>query len=713
MTHYLDCYFRVSTQEQTKGQSLDTQQEYGKKIAEKLNLKFRPRDEGAKSSTRGFRPQLEEIKEDIEKGLVKHLWVFDRSRLFRDETDSVLFRRNYLERFDVRFYEGETGNLCNFDSLEEKLTYDIVSKLQQYENEKRSHKSKQGKRHLLKQGVENRHYGGTVLFGYQSEDGVLSVHQENSEWVKFIFDGILKGLSVWELKSELDKSGVKPPRTRNGLWNLGTIQKILSNRAYIGEKEFYDKELDITFTYNITPIIKRTTFLAVRKEMQRRLKVIEPNKKHFSLFGDFLFCECGQRVGSEVKKGTRKSGEEYNTSCYHCVSRNRLWKYGIESNCTNKKSMNMELTDTHLIQKITDVVQKSHILKDKFKNEVLSSKLEKDQNLQEREKKLEKKCRVINTRMEQTYTNIITMETDLVQGRRDEKVTRGILKSLNNELDDLKDELQKTELDIANLSEEKVWLDWLSKYGNYLETKIAEQKENQKDWLKGIIEGIFVHVVDGQDRDGNWVQVGHKFEIIFKLRVVKDKFNWKDPNNKSLGYDISEGRKKLTTDTVNLQKGRGKKKELIQSDLDVTNYNHSLKPLSDCRIVSKSDYFSTEYSQYLCFSVYFSTNNLVYDRNLHFWTESQQVIHDQIKSLHDSGMGYRRIAKHLNKQGIKTIRGNEWGSNNVYSVLKRNIERLKRLEVGTQESETEYGKMELVWLRDGELYFNPRKVMND
>ena len=82
--------------------------------------------------------------------------------------------------------------------------------------------------------------------------------------------------------------------------------------------------------------------------------------------------------------------------------------------------------------------------------------------------------------MEQTYTNIITMETDLVQGRRDEKVTRGILKSLNNELDDLKDELQKTELDIANLSEEKVWLDWLSKYGNYLETKIAEQKENQK-----------------------------------------------------------------------------------------------------------------------------------------------------------------------------------------------------------------------------------------
>ena len=71
MSKFVDCYFRVSTQEQTKGQSLDTQQEYGQKISNKLGLNFRPRNEGAKSSTRGFRPQLEEIKEDIEKGLIK------------------------------------------------------------------------------------------------------------------------------------------------------------------------------------------------------------------------------------------------------------------------------------------------------------------------------------------------------------------------------------------------------------------------------------------------------------------------------------------------------------------------------------------------------------------------------------------------------------------------------------------------------------------
>jgi hypothetical protein len=102
--------------------------------------------------------------------------------------------------------------------------------------------------------------------------------------------------------------------------------------------------------------------------------------------------------------------------------------------------------------------------------------------------------------------------------------------------------------------------------------------------------------------------------------------------------------------------------------------------------------------------VSFSTNNLVFDRNPHVWSESQQEIHDQIKTLHDEGLGYRRIAKQLNEQGIKTIRGNEWGSNNVHSVLKRNKERLERLKVKEEESEIEYGKMELVWLREGESY---------
>ncbi len=59
-------------------------------------------------------------------------------------------------------------------------------------------------------------------------------------------------------------------------------------------------------------------------------------------------------------------------------------------------------------------------------------------------------------------------------------------------------------------------------------------------------------------------------------------------------------------------------------------------------------------------------------------------------------MGYRKISQHLNEQGIKTLKGNLWVGSNVHSVLKRNRERLQRLENQKFESELEYGKMELV-----------------
>ena len=51
------------------------------------------------------------------------------------------------------------------------------------------------------------------------------------------------------------------------------------------------------------------------------------------------------------------------------------------------------------------------------------------------------------------------METDLIQGRKDKKITQSIFNSLNKELESLKVELKKTEQEISDLSEEKVWLD--------------------------------------------------------------------------------------------------------------------------------------------------------------------------------------------------------------------------------------------------------------
>ena len=266
-------------------------------------------------------------------------------------------------------------------------------------------------------------------------------------------------------------------------------------------------------------------------------------------------CECGNTIGSEVKVGVRKNGENYDNKNYHCTSKSRKWKYGIKSNCVNIRSMRIELCDEFLLSNIEDVVSNSHLLKDRFKIDVLSKKHEKDKDLTQQTKKLEEKCKKILIKQEKSYENIILMETDLIQGRREEKITKGILTKLKSELQTYKDEIIKTELEIQGLTEERVWVNWLKRYGDELKTKIAK-KDNQSDWLKGLIKKIIV--IPQLD---NEKQVGHKFNVFFHLKVVRDKYNVIDNNSTPRKYEVIEGSNKLVTDVVDLRKPRGKKKQ--------------------------------------------------------------------------------------------------------------------------------------------------------
>ena len=52
-------------------------------------------------------------------------------------------------------------------------------------------------------------------------------------------------------------------------------------------------------------------------------------------------------------------------------------------------------------------------------------------------------------------------------------------------------------------------------------------------------------------------------------------------------------------------------------------------------------------------------------------------------------------AKLINIKKIKTIRGNLWESNQVYSILKRYKERLQRLEFINKEYEMVWSRMKI------------------
>ena len=113
---------------------------------------------------------------------------------------------------------------------------------------------------------------------------------------------------------------------------------------------------------------------------------------------------------------------------------------------------------------------------------------------------------------------------------------------------------------------------------------------------------------------------------------------------------------------------------------------------------SECGFSETKYSHYLCFKVSNRTTRFI-ARNTDSYSERQKELHDYIKNLHESGMSYRRITKLLNKKGIKTHTGKEWGEtgNSVYSVLKKYRLREERLELLNREYELEWGTMEVKW----------------
>ena len=97
---------------------------------------------------------------------------------------------------------------------------------------------------------------------------------------------------------------------------------------------------------------------------------------------------------------------------------------------------------------------------------------------------------------------------------------------------------------------------------------------------------------------------------------------------------------------------------------------------------------------HLEFSMEFQSNQLIYQKE---YTKRQQIIYVLIHHLHNrEGWGYRKISKWLNQSGIKTLRGKNWFSSSVISVLKRKHERdLLNEQIRNQHFPSKISKFEV------------------
>jgi len=353
MKDILHIYMRVSSTIQEEGTSLKTQKEIGIELANKLGMNHQIHNEGGSSSSKDNldnRPVLMNILKLMDKGEVKNLYVWNTDRLSRNQITWYTIRQKMVKNKVVLY---TSNGVHNQNDFMENMILGILSEVSQYDNSVRAERSRLGKIEKVKL---NYWRGGDCPFGYMLKwDGKGNRLVENvneSKWIRLIFAEYAKGKSLKEIKSIIEKNGIRT-RRGNEFWSMGSLQVIIKNETYLGIDQFVDKKTRITIKNDIPPLISHKLWEEVQE--RRKLQLVRKGQLNrttkFYLFRDFLICRCGNPMGGRIK-------EDKFVHHYYCPLAERKFNnsYKKETVCSMKRCLNIPTTDRVLWNKIIDVL---------------------------------------------------------------------------------------------------------------------------------------------------------------------------------------------------------------------------------------------------------------------------------------------------------------------------------------------------------------------
>ncbi len=532
----LHIYVRVSTVAQESATSIETQQELGVAQAKALGCEYQVWNEGGQSSSGddlSNRPILLGLLEEIEKGNVSRLFVFNTDRLSRNEETWGAIRLKLVKN-NVALYT-HSGNF-SLDNPLDKLMLTLMSGISAYDNTIRVERSRLGKLKKVKQGGW---LGGPPPFGYSIEDSKLVENKEESKWVNYIFQAYSSNKTPREIRQHLLKHGVKT-RRGNLMWSLGSIEKLLTNTHYGGYHYVTDGKTKEQFRVECPQIVPSSLVLAVEEAKTRRTRqtrAVESRQKNFFLLKEFLFCkQCGSRYSGRIFP------QQYR-AIYYCPKMERSYastKGEEHKKCENRRYLKIEETDKLVWDTVVEVLSKSHLFKEEIKKQVKGEDnsgvlLTRSEQIND----LKKKNKQIQKEVEDITKTLINLETDNILKRRNASELQAIIQNVESERTRLQAMKEQNALQIHTLETKSKWLDWFSKFGEKIEKMQGFSEQEKQLFLRGVIEKITVSTLDKQ---------AHEVVISFKIPYVNDTFEWKNPRAKGQGYILGDGQKEVSVD---------------------------------------------------------------------------------------------------------------------------------------------------------------------
>jgi len=529
VTETLHIYTRVSTSvQELEVTSIGTQQELGVKKSEELGLKFKIWDEGGQSSNKDDltnRPVLTRLLEEVNSGLIKHLFVFNTDRLSRNE-QTWSFIRLRLVQNDVRLYTS-TG-VYDLNNPIDKLLLGILSEVSSYDNYLRTERSRLGKFKRIKQGFW---MGGPSPFGFNVSDKKLVPNEDESKWVKFIFESYKDGKTIRHIKNELLRNGVLTKRG-NSVWTLGSIEKLLTNSHYGGFYFVKDHKTDEVIRVECPSILPSSLVHQVnliKQSRTRQTRISESNQKNFYLLREFLFCsECDSRYSGRIFPTQYRS-------VYYCPRNERNYvneQTGKSQKCLNRRYLKIEETDKLIWNSVVEVMSNSHLFKEEVKNQVLGTN-QSYESQKDEIKKTKSKLKKIETEIRDVTNSIVNLETDQILKKRSSTEVRSILENVEKVRQKLESDRDSLNQQIYSLENRTSWIDWINEFGKRINKMSDFSTEEKSKFLKGVVEKIVVHTVDKQE---------HSLKINFRLPYVGDTLVRNTSKTTSSKFKVKKGK---------------------------------------------------------------------------------------------------------------------------------------------------------------------------
>ena len=337
------------------------------------------------------RPDFQQMIKDSEKRLFDIVLVWKLDRFARNRYDSAHYEYQ-LERNHVKLVSA-TEPIS--DSPAGIMVKSMLTGMAEYYSAELSEKVVRG---MTENVLKGKYNGGTIPIGFKvDEEKFFQIDPLKAPFVVEAFQRYNDGATMKELMNWLNDSGVTTNRNQKFTYN--SVQKLLTNKRYIGENHFKD----IVMPDSIPAIVDKDLFEEVQLKIKKNSRAPARHKAEDDyLLTTKLFCGmCGAMMFGECGTGRNKVVHHY----YKCATAKRF------KTC-KKKTVRKEWLEDLVIAETMKLIQDDAVI-DAIVAEVMELQDQENTTLPLLEKQMREVENGIENMLNAIQAGVLTNSTKL------------------------------------------------------------------------------------------------------------------------------------------------------------------------------------------------------------------------------------------------------------------------------------------------------------